>query len=201
METRIAKIISYLFHPLLMPSYGILLFFHLDKQVAHFVSFEVKRTLLLMTFCFTFVMPLLNTLILLRMKIITNLQLETKEERRMPLLITIIFYFAEYYILSEPEVPATLKLLMLSAIISLMLTLIINLFWKISAHMIGIGGITGMSIVLCYLFKNPELILISSLIFLAAIIAYARLKLAAHTSSEIYAGFLIGFLTPMIFLF
>ena len=117
------------------------------------------------------------------------------------MLITVIFYFAEYYILSEPEVPATLKLLMLSAIISLMLTLIINLFWKISAHMIGIGGITGMGFVLCHLFKNPELILISSLIFLAAIIAYARLKLDAHTPSEIYAGFIIGFLTPMIFLF
>ena len=201
METRIAKIISYLFHPLLMPSYGLLLFFYLDRHVSYFLPFEIKKTLFLMTLSFTFVLPVMNAIVLLRMKIIRSLSMETKEERRLPLLITAIFYFAEYYLLTEAEVPATLKLLMLSAIISVMLTVIINLFWKISAHMIGIGGITGMAFILSILFQTPAFLIISSLFVIAGIIGYARLQLQAHSITEIYSGFLVGFLCPMIFLF
>ena len=200
METRIAKIISYLFHPLLMPSYGLLLFFYLDRHVSYFLPFEIKKTLFLMTLSFTFVLPVMNAIVLLRMKIIRSLSMETKEERRLPLLITAIFYFAEYYLLTEAEVPATLKLLMLSAIISVMLTVIINLFWKISAHMIGIGGITGMAFILSILFQTPAFLIISSLFVIAGIIGYARLQLQAHSIAEIYSGFFVGFLCPMIFL-
>lgn len=200
METHVAKVISFVFHPLLMPSYGLLLFFYLDKYTSYFLPFELKRTLFLMTVCFTFLLPAINALILLRMRVIRSLHMETRQERRIPLLITAIFYFAEYYLLNQAESPATLQLLMLSAIISIMLTIFINVFWKISVHMIGIGAVTGMSVLLSVVFKQPQFLLVSVLFLTAGIIAYARLQLKAHSPAEVYAGFLLGFLCHMVFL-
>ncbi|MEW6469200.1 MAG: hypothetical protein AB1458_09760 [Bacteroidota bacterium] len=201
MERRIATIISYLFHPLLMPTYGLFLFFYLDKHASYFLPFEIKRTLVIMTLCFTFVLPVLNAFILLRLKIIRSLDMHTREERRLPLLITAIFYFSQYYLLHEAEVSSTLKLLMLIAIISITLTIIINVFWKISAHMIGIGGITGMAIILCSLFNTPAAVVLPLLFLVAGIVGYARLTLEAHRPAEVYAGFALGLLCPMVFLF
>ncbi len=196
-----SKIVSYLFHPLLMPTYGLFLFFWVDSTANYFMKFETKRTLFLMTFTFTFVMPFLNALFLLRAKYIRSLHMETRAERRLPLLATAVFYMAEYYLLYDKNIPETLKMLMLSATLSVMLTVIINLFWKISAHMIGIGGITGAMFVLSYtLHFGPAAALMMILVFIAGLIGIARLQLKAHKPAEVYVGFFLGVMCPMIFL-
>ncbi|MFI5164865.1 MAG: PA-phosphatase [Bacteroidia bacterium] len=165
------------------------------------MKFDLKRALFAMTFCFTFLLPLFNSLILLRAKQIKSLSMETKEERRIPLLATALFFAAQYYILQKSVVPLTLKLLVLSATLSVILTVIINFFWKISAHMIGIGGVVGAMFALSYIthFKNGEWLMIG-LIFLAGIIGMARLQLKAHSPAEVFAGFIVGAMCPMVFL-
>lgn len=195
-----AKIVSYLFHPLLMPTYALALYFWVAASDTYFMKFEVKRALFAMTFCFTFLLPLFNSLILLRVKFIKSLTMETKEERRLPLLATAMFFVAEYYILQKSMVPDTLKLLFLSATISVVLTVIINIFWKISAHMIAIGGVVGAMFVLSYIchFKNGEWLMMG-LIFLAGIIGMARLQLKAHSPAQVFVGFIVGVMCPMLF--
>ena len=165
------------------------------------MKFEIKRALFAMTFCFTFLLPVFNALVLLRTKYIKSLSMETKEERRIPLLATAIFFAVEYYILSKSAVPQTLKLLILSATLSVVLTVIINVFWKISAHMIGIGGVVGAMFALSYIthFRNAEWLMIG-LITIAGIIGMARLQLKAHSPTEVFVGFIVGGMCPIIFL-
>jgi membrane-associated phospholipid phosphatase len=193
------KIISYAFHPLLMPTYALALYFWVDSTASYFMKFEIKRALFAMTFCFTFLLPVFNSLILLKAKYLKSLRMDTKEERRIPLLATAIFFVAEYYILSKSAVPQTLKLLILSATLSVVLTLIINVFWKISAHMIGIGGVVGAMFALSYIthFKNAEWLMIV-LILVAGIIGMARLQLKAHSPAEILVGFIVGAMCPFL---
>lgn len=72
------------------------------------------------------------------------------------------------------------------------LVTLINFKWKISIHMIGIGGLTGVFIGLAINLSLNLTVMIGAFIALAGLVGFARLQLNAHKPSEIYAGYLIG---------
>jgi len=197
LETRIAKIFSLLFHPLLMPTYGFLLIFCTNNYIATFTPFNLKLIILGITFLFTFILPSINALILLRAKKINSLEMETTRERTIPYISTSLYFFALYYLFYNAEFPPVFVIVILGAAISILLTFLINFKWKISAHAIGIGGIIGavMGISL-RLMIDLHLILVLC-IFIAGCVGFARLKLNAHTPSQVYTGFLTGFLVEL----
>ena len=128
-------------------------------------------------------------------KLITNVEVNDKRERLLPIIITLSFYYLGYYILGINNVSGLLRAFYLSAIISITLSFFINLFWKISAHMVGIGGLIGL--ILLISFKqdlNLQLILIIA-VFIAGIIGSSRIKLEAHNPLQIIAGFYLGMIT------
>ena len=78
------------------------------------------------------------------------------------------------------------------------LSLAVNFYRKISLHMIGIGGFTGLFLGLSLNFGinlNTEMI---AGILLAGIIGFARLKSNSHQPAEIYTGFLMGVLVMTV---
>lgn len=86
-----------------------------------------------------------------------------------------------------------IKIFLLGSCVSVVLTLIINLFWKVSAHAIGIAGVVGAVIGLSLRIHYNLSPLIIMLISLFGLVGFARLKLLAHTPSQVYVGFLVGF--------
>jgi membrane-associated phospholipid phosphatase len=76
----------------------------------------------------------------------------------------------------------------------LVITLIVNLKWKISAHMIGLGGVTGAITAISQKFSIDLLFVLLLLIFISGIVGWARLYLYAHKPSQVYTGFVVGFL-------
>ncbi|MEI7661528.1 MAG: hypothetical protein WCK34_05000, partial [Bacteroidota bacterium] len=77
---------------------------------------------------------------------------------------------------------------------------IINFYFKISLHMIGIGSFTGFFTGLSLHFGinfTPEIL---SGIIVAGIIGYARLKTDSHDANEIYSGFAMGAVTMTLLL-
>ena len=190
--TFFAKVISYLFHPLLLPTIGLFLIFNLDEAGLWISSPQMRLFLYAATFTVTLLLPLLNALFLIKMKTISSLEMKTREERKIPYLITAIFYFAESYFLMKWDVPVLIKALMLGATLLVVSVLFINLFWKISAHMVGIGGLCGMMIAISYRLQinlHPVLI---ALFIIAGLIAFSRLKLNSHNPAQVYVGFLLG---------
>ncbi|MBI4947759.1 MAG: PAP2 family protein [Bacteroidetes bacterium] len=187
-----ARIISYLFHPLLLPTFGLFLIFNLDEAGLWISSPEMRLFLYAVTFSITFLLPLTNAFLLLKMKYISSLEMKTKEERKIPYLVAAIFYSSESYFLMQWDVPVLIKALMLGATLLVVSVLLINLFWKISTHMAGIGGLCGMMIAISYRLQinlHPVLI---ALFIIAGLIAFSRLKLSAHDSAQVYVGFLLG---------
>jgi hypothetical protein len=188
---KLAKFLSYLFHPLLMPSYGLLLFLNIDPQSYLFLSFKIKAILLIMTFIFTCLLPIANVWLLVKTKFISNFYLDNREERNISYLTTLIFYIAEYYLLNGIPVSVILKLLLLGATLSVALAFAINFWWKISAHMIGIGGMAGAMLAV-----NSQIdiaFFFPIILFIAGLIGFARLALQAHTNTQVYIGFCLGF--------
>ena len=198
MEIRIAKIISYLFHPLLMPTYGFALLFYTNNYISTFTAPEVKLVILGITFVFTFLLPAFNVLILLKTGRIKSLEMETNSERLLPYISTTLYYFALFYLFFNAGFPSVFKVVVLGAAICLLLTLLINLKWKISAHAIGIGGTAGVILGIIYRLRLDLELLFMFTLFLAGIIGFARLKLNAHSPAQVYTGFLLGFLVELL---
>lgn len=193
METRLAKFISCIFHPVFMPVYGLLLLFNMKS----FFSLELilKARLLILAFVFvtTVLFPLLIVALMKRQGFIESYQMKTREERRFPYLITAVFYFVTYQMLRQMQLPEIYSFYFMGATLLLAMVVIINIWWKISIHMVGVGGICGMLCGLTLALSFNMIFLISLIFLISGIVGYARLKLETHKSSEVYCGFLAGF--------
>lgn len=191
---KFANLISYLFHPLLMATYGcLLIFFGLTNSIYFiFTPFRIKLVVTLTVFAFTFLLPVLNLLILYKMNYISSLKIENGKERTFPLLITAFCYFGLFYLVYDFNIWPAIKLFVLGGGICIFLVTIINLWWQISAHMTGIGGMFGALLALSIFLQMPIFITISLCLLIAGLVGFARLYLKAHNQAQIYAGFSLG---------
>ena len=199
-EMKLAKLISYLFHPLLMPTYGFAILFITRNYIATFTSSNIKLLVIGITFIFTFLLPFVNALILLKIGRIKSLEMETISERVILYAGATVYYFALFYLFHVSGFPTIFKILVLGAGLSVLLTTLINLKWKISAHTIGIGGIAGAALGIEYRLQIDFHLILILIIFIAGIVGYARLKLNAHSPSQVYSGFVLGFLAELLLL-
>jgi hypothetical protein len=133
-----------------------------------------------------------------RKGMIKSIQLETRDERVFPLIITIIFFFVAYYMLRHIEVLELFHFFLIGSTLLVIIALLINFLTKISIHMIGVGGITGTLIGLSLRMNADLVVLINISLILSGLTGYARLKLKAHNQSQIYSGFLCGLLIMLI---
>ncbi len=188
-----AKIISVLFHPIFMPFLTILIVFNTNTYLSNF-ALEAKLKIYFIFLFFTVLMPLIMIAILLKTKQIKSIYLETKEERRFPYLFIIITYFALYYLLIKLQLPIYLSIFILGILIATIIGLIINTFWKISTHMIGIGYISGLIFFIILNFNVSLTHFFLLLILVSGLIGTCRMYLKAHTLSQIFVGYIVGFL-------
>ena len=194
MQEKIPKIISLIFHPLLIPSYLFISVFNMNSYVSLLIPTTAKFLIFSLVFIATFLFPLLIILIMKRRGLIKSLQMESKEERVYPFLLTGIFFFLSYYMLKQIQISEVFHLFLLGITILVFLSLLINFFSKISIHMVGIGGMAGALTGISIRINLDLVLLISFTILLAGFIGFARLKLKSHQPIQIYTGYLLGFL-------
>jgi hypothetical protein len=200
---KTANIISHLFHPLLMATYGCLIvFFGLTDTIYFiFTPFKLKLVLTFTIFSFTFLLPVLNLLILYKLGYVSSLMIENRKERTFPLLMTSLCYFGLFYMIYDFNIWPAIKLFILGGGLCIFFAAIVTLWWQISAHMIGVGGLIGALLAICYFMQMPMLTAISLCIIIAGGIGFARLKLKAHTPAQVYVGFIFGCLVQFSLFF
>ena len=90
------------------------------------------------------ILPITAIWILIRRRVVTDLQIADPSERTMPYLYTAFgFGFWSYLMISVLHAPACIGLVTIGATFAILLIAIINLWWKISAHLTGLGGLIG----------------------------------------------------------
>ncbi len=197
MQKVLAKIISIVLHPLLMPTFGLFIIFNSETYLSY-MPYEAQRIIYAVVFITTFISPLCLIPFFLYQKLIKNVQMANNKERVIPLFITVLFYYFAYFILGKFSVPQIIHTFMLSSVIAVTLTLFITIKWKISAHMLGIGGLTGVVIALSIRLMADLQTMLVILIFFSGLLGYARLRLNAHKPSQIYSGFGLGFVIVLV---
>lgn len=149
--------------------------------------------MLLVVFLSTCVLPALSIGILsLNPKFDRNMEKST--DRILPLLLSSVFYYLGYLILERFAIFPIYNLFLIASVLVQIVLLVISLKWKISAHSAAIGGLIGGIIGLSFRLQENPVLVLSLLILAAGLIGTSRLILLKHTSSQVYSGFLLGFL-------
>lgn len=193
MLRRTAHFFSWIFQPLLMPIYGALLFLNLPFYAFSLLPSAVKWYVISCNLLFTFFMPVFIILLMKRLNMISTLTLENREDRKYPILFTAVFYISNYYFLKKVNLPAPYLFFLLAGMFSLISTLFITNYWKISMHMTGIGGLCGSFMLLSFIWPIDLRLIIAALFLVAGIVGSSRLILNVHTPAQVAAGFAAGF--------
>ncbi|WP_439181881.1 PAP2 family protein [Carboxylicivirga taeanensis] len=184
--------ISTVLHPMLIPTLGLFLIFNLGGHFTY-LPIDHKRVIYLIIFLSTCALPLSLVPLFMLLGVIKSVHMRDRKERILPTVLTGIFYCLGYFFLSRiPIVPSFIQGFMLATIIAISIALLITLFWKISMHMIGIGGLTGALLALSFRFGIDIWLLFAGAVILAGLLGSARLFLNAHTPGQVHAGFLLG---------
>ncbi len=194
MLKKIATIISTLLHPMLMPTLGILVIFSTQSHIT-FLPYEYRRLVTIIVLISTCILPLSVIPLFIQTKVIKSIQMDSSRERIIPLLVTGIFFMIGYYFLKKFQLPAFIPLFFLGTLVALIISLSISFFWKISIHMVGIGGVLGALIAISTKYGvNTNMWLLLG-IGISGLLASCRLALDAHNPKQVYSGFFIGMLS------
>ena len=193
------KIISIILHPIFMP----LIVLHLTFKSISAITFSISEQLpfiYLIIGLFTIVFPIIGTLFLILKGDVSSLEMSNNKERSKPLFFGLVFMLIGYYLLTNIFTYShEIKPIYLGALLIITLSIIISKKWKISLHLLGVGGAVGVFLYLQQIYGGM-LQIVLLFILLSGLLAHARLKEGAHNYEQVYAGFLLGIVTEYLFL-
>jgi hypothetical protein len=189
---RIPLAVSLIFHPLIMPTLGMLLLLYAVVPLS-LMSEKGKQVIILLVFTCTFIIPLAFLPILFFRSLHNFILRNERQQRIIPLIFTSVMYYMAFITLRRMGAPFLIQAFLFASAISVVLTLIISLFWKISAHTVGIGGLTALIVILIVFYRVDLMLYLMVAVLLSGIIASSRLGLDEHTPAQVYAGYLVGF--------
>lgn len=192
---RLAHWISILLHPVFMPVYAIGVLIMVDPRMAWFLRDDLRITTLGMVAVLTVAFPLTSTLLLIRSGMVSGLEMPNARERIAPYAITLFYYAITWYLLRKLPLHPAIGRFVIGAGIALFITLLITPYWKISAHMVGIGGVLGTFIALGWLGIPPFFPMVVLTILLCGLLGTARSIGESHTLAQVHAGGALGFLS------
>lgn len=141
-------------------------------------------------FFFGLLLHIIWVVILYKLKVIDDWQIEKKEQRKSLFIGAIVIYLTGLLLLIFFKMPVVIIISWLSYIISTILIYFINLYWKISIHLVGSSGAI---FILYYLLNLPIYYML-----IPIIIGWARLYLKKHTPAQVLGGYILGIIVPLI---
>jgi hypothetical protein len=152
---KAAPIISYLFHPLIMPSLGLLIILNSGTYVS-LLDPAAKRAILFVMALGTLVFPLMMLpVIQYRSLVLRNGQEATRSEQLIPQIIILVLYIITFVYFKNLPLQRVIHSYVLSVAGTLLILVVLNLKFKVSMHMAALGGLSGLIIALIYLFQTP----------------------------------------------
>ena len=185
-----ARIISLIFTPFYLPIVGLAVLFMFSYL--SMLEWDYKALLLLIVYLFTVLLPTLLIRLYRRFQGWSPIELGVRERRMMPYIISIVCYFACYYIMSAQHVPYIIGIVLLAALNIQIVCVIINIWWKISTHSAAIGGIAGALVAFAFKLSFNPVWWLCLVLIVAGLVGTARMILRQHTLAQVVAGFFVG---------
>lgn len=189
-ESMLARIISFVLHPLFMVVYVItFIFIYTDFKFLYgnqFIQFIAPA------FFLSCAIPVSGIYALKVTKLITDYQFR-KGERFLPFSVFFFSYGLLFYYFFSAKLTIWFLAVLAVPMILFLIYISLSTFWRISVHMMGIGGLIGSILSICYNIKGLNLYLLFIILFiLAGCLGVSRLALKKSTPTQVYIGFLVG---------
>jgi len=190
MMHRILTIISYIFHPLIIPVIGVAFYFSKSPQ---YIPTEIIYPKLISLVILTIILPILLYFLLKTLGKVNSIELKTTNERIIPLAINgLVIILVLKRVITINEI-IELYYFFLGILISTITCLILAIMkFKASIHMIAVSGLFMFFVALSIHFSiniNGTLALMS---IITGAVATSRLHLNAHTFKELILGLFVG---------
>jgi membrane-associated phospholipid phosphatase len=201
MPEKVSKIVSTIFNPILLPTLGFVLLFYSGFYNTMLTS-DAKRFILLVIFFSTATLPMLSIAVL-ALNSRFDFLMSNSRDRIIPLLVTSIFYYIGFILLSRIHFLPVFKLFMIGSVLLIVVLLLISFKWKISIHMATIGAITATFFAISFRGGVNPISAIVILVIVSGLIGTSRLVLNKNSLLQVAAGYILGFifLYPVIYFF
>ena len=188
-----AKIISYVFHPLFIPTYiFIFLIYQFPYEFGGITEWQLTMRLFGL-FWLTAFFPAFAVFLMWRLKFSESIFLRTQKERIVPYIITMFFYWWMYYLSRNfSDQPAVVKFFYMGIFMATVAGLMLNNYFKISLHAMGVGGALAAIILFAMYYRMPLGLPMSVAALVTGIVCTSRFLVSDHSSKEIYTGLFVG---------
>ena len=188
---RTARVISAIFTPFSIP----FLFSYL-----RIMPIQYKLIVLGVVYCFTILMPTLTIFLFRKINGFSPEDLGERKRRFMPFLLTITSYVFCLVMMHRLNIPWYMTGIILAALIMMVICIVVNLKWKLSEHMAGVGAIVGGLVSFSALFGYNPVWWLCLFILIAGVLGTARIILQHHTLGEVLVGFAVGLICSLLVL-
>ena len=191
--TGIARFLSSAMTPLLMPTYGV--FLVLWTSILCFLPTGTRVTVMVMVMGITCVLPVVFISVLHHLKLIGDKRLIDRRDRIIPYAFAVLCYVGATFYIDRVHSPMWFTMFMAGASLACLVDFVVSLWWKISAHATGIGGLVALLYQLHVqgLSAFDMFWLLCFTILLAGALGTSRLILKRHTLPQVLAGFACGY--------
>lgn len=191
---RLAKIMSAVFSPIIVPTYGV--FLAIWASVLSYNPASTRWMVVGMTFLLTGVIPMLGIYVLYRTGRITDPGLNARGERAVPYIITGVCYLACAFFLYNVKAPLWLVMLPAGGALAVGVSIVVNHWWKISAHLAAMGGVVAELFRIAVdrvALPGVEWWIVGA-VLATGLLATSRVVLGRHTLGQVLSGTANGFL-------
>ncbi|WP_349845735.1 phosphatase PAP2 family protein [Bacteroides cellulosilyticus] len=195
---RTARVISAIFTPFSIPFLAFLILFLFSYL--RIMPIQYKLIVLGVVYCFTILMPTLTIFLFRKINGFSPEDLGERKRRFMPFLLTITSYVFCLVMMHRLNIPWYMTGIILAALIMMVICIVVNLKWKLSEHMAGIGAIVGGLVSFSALFGYNPVWWLCLFILIAGVLGTARIILQHHTLGEVLVGFAVGLICSLLVL-
>ena len=190
---KICEILSALFSPLLVPTYGML--FASFLTILNYLPINLLWTAIGITFVITGLVPVSAIIALFSSGVISDPGLNDRKERFIPYGIVVLCYVGCGFFFYKANAPLWLPMFFAGASVATIINVVVNKWWKISAHAAAMGGLVALVFRVVsshYALYNMN-IWLSVVVISAGLVMTARIYLERHTLWQVIAGCMNGF--------
>lgn len=191
---RISQLLSSIFSPLLVPTYGMIMASYLS--VLAVLPSGVLWTTVAITFVITCVLPLAGIIALYKSGVVKDPGLNERSERFIPYGLAAVCYLGCAFFLYRASAPLWLAMFYAGGAVAIVINVIVNIKWKISAHAAAVGGLVAFVFRLAASHQAiyDMNVWMSAMVIVAGMVMTARVYLQRHTLMQVLAGAANGFL-------
>ena len=195
---RVARITSIVFTPFSIPFLAFLVLFLFSYL--RIMPILYKGIVLGIVYCFTILTPTITIFLFRKINGFARQELSERKKRYVPILLAIISYVFCLLMMRKLNIPWYMTGIIFVSLVISIICILVNLKWKLSEHMAGMGGIIGGLVSFSALFSYNPVVWLCLFILIAGILGSARIVLGHHTLGEVLSGFVVGLVCSFLIL-